>query len=654
MAHYDGVANAPAAGDDAGGVAAILEAVRALRAGPALRNDVLVVFTDGEETGLLGAQAFLEQDPAAKTVGLVMNFEGRGGSGATQLFQTSVGNGRLIAEAAAAMPHPRASSLSYEIYRRMPNDTDLSPFLRDRYQGLNFAYIGGHTQYHSPTDTPERLNQRSLQHHGEYALPLTRRFGNADLNALRGPDAVYFDVPLLGVVRYPASLALPLALLAAAAVAAFAVWGIRRRRIRGGDAARGLGVLVLSLVLAYALGHFGWKAVLAVHPGYRSLLQGDTYDTGLYLLGFCGLALAVFAGLMRMLAPRASAASLVLPAFALWALLAVASAVMLTGGSYLFTWPLLLALPAAVLAATERPLTPLRALGAALFAVPAIVMVAPLVRMFTVALTPNQLGVPLVLLVLLAALLTPQLRMVQDAAPRVLAPALAAAGVLFLVIGSAAGGFSARHPAANSLVYVMDADSGTARWITFDDAPDAWTRGFLGASPRRTPLPNAWVSGPSQPVLWQIAPALAAVPPAVQVLADSAGASGRRVRLRITSPRGAQRMNLYVATPNVQVSGVAVNGRARPARDNSKEGRPLSSELRSPGRVLTYYAVPAEGVEVAFTVRGSGPVTFRVSDTSYGLPSIPGRAHAARPAGLTGKPFILTDMALVQRNFTLP
>ena len=51
------------AADDGSGVAALLETARALRAGPPPRNDVIFLFTDGEERGLLGSQAFLARGP---------------------------------------------------------------------------------------------------------------------------------------------------------------------------------------------------------------------------------------------------------------------------------------------------------------------------------------------------------------------------------------------------------------------------------------------------------------------------------------------------------------------------------------------------------------------------------------------------------------
>jgi hypothetical protein len=56
MAHYDSVPTGPGASDDGAGVAAMLETLRALKAGPPLKNDVIFLFTDGEERGLLGAR----------------------------------------------------------------------------------------------------------------------------------------------------------------------------------------------------------------------------------------------------------------------------------------------------------------------------------------------------------------------------------------------------------------------------------------------------------------------------------------------------------------------------------------------------------------------------------------------------------------------
>src|SRR5688572_20581538 len=86
--HYDSVGAGAGASDDGVGVAALLEVARVLHAaGPAgrLRNPVFLLIDDGEEAGLLGAEAFARH-PWAREVGAVVNLEARGTSGPSYLF----------------------------------------------------------------------------------------------------------------------------------------------------------------------------------------------------------------------------------------------------------------------------------------------------------------------------------------------------------------------------------------------------------------------------------------------------------------------------------------------------------------------------------------------------------------------------------------
>ena len=153
MAHYDSRELAPGASDDGYGTAALLETARALSSSPPLRHDIIVLLTEGEEQGLLGAKAFVEDNPIAHDTALVLNFEARGERGSVAMFQTSEGAGPLVDVAARAAPRLVASSLWQEVYRRMPNDTDLTIWLRAGTPGLNFANVEDVARYHEPTDS---------------------------------------------------------------------------------------------------------------------------------------------------------------------------------------------------------------------------------------------------------------------------------------------------------------------------------------------------------------------------------------------------------------------------------------------------------------------------------------------------------------------
>ena len=87
VCHYDSVATASGASDDGSGVATLLETARALRAGPPIKNDVIFLFTNGEEVGLLGTQAFVKQHPWAKEIGMALNFDTGGRLGDCVYFR---------------------------------------------------------------------------------------------------------------------------------------------------------------------------------------------------------------------------------------------------------------------------------------------------------------------------------------------------------------------------------------------------------------------------------------------------------------------------------------------------------------------------------------------------------------------------------------
>jgi hypothetical protein len=129
------------------------------------------------------------------------------------MFETSTGNQWLIRGLQSAVPDAVATSVAYEIYRRMPNNTDLTIFKMGGLAGMNFAFIEHPEYYHTAQDTVEHLDPVSVQEQGRYALSLTRWFGNQDLTVHPSGDAVYFTTAFTSLIVYPAKFALILAVL---------------------------------------------------------------------------------------------------------------------------------------------------------------------------------------------------------------------------------------------------------------------------------------------------------------------------------------------------------------------------------------------------------------------------------------------------------
>lgn len=600
MTHYDSVEQGPGASDAGMLVAAALEALRALRAGPAPRNDVIVVFTDGEEAGLLGARAFFAEHPAAAHVRAVLNFEARGTSGPALMFETGPGSGALIRMLADSPDAAVASSLFDEAYQRMPNATDFALSKDQRLPGLNFANIGGFIHYHGPEDDLAHVDLSTLQHHGANMLGLLRRLGGADLDELRDSDRVFFNLGSR-LVHYPVRAALPLALFGTAAAACALVKGrtpTGGRWITGTSAGRQAARLVVGAGSATALTHVLGSRT----PQFRR--HGDFPGSGQAYAALIGLATALTLADDRAQVtddwqrlggtlPPLAASSVVL-------------STLLPGGSYLPTWPLIGGTVAA-LTGDARPAV--RMLGAVGSAAGAAALLGPLSQLLYQGLTPRAAAAPMLALQLCGELATPAL----GAVPPPVRRALAAGGLLTAAGVVARRLVSPGDPAAapETLSYLMDADAGRAVYFSSDSGPTGWTRGFLGDRPQKGLLPE-YFPGWDRDFLYADAEPAELTAPMVEVLTNERTGHGRRhLTLRVTSPRGARQ--ILLAVPDGGVHSWSVEGRSCPPALPEETGKDRPWEL-------WLYAPGAEGLHVELEVDET-PIRLRVADRSEGLPA---------------------------------
>lgn len=227
--HYDSVPAGPGASDDGAGVAVSLEIAAILKSHEPTRP-VLVLITDGEEVGLMGADLFVRHDPLAQMVGAVVNLEARGVAGLAALIQTSRPNGRDLAALDSTTRLPAASSLNADIYELLPNDTDMTEFLTLDIDAANLAFAGRPALYHTPGDNLENLDKRSLFNIGASGLAATLAFiGQSGAEA----EAQWLYVDLLGQMLIKLPVWLGGALLALCALLSLALlW--RSLETRGG------------------------------------------------------------------------------------------------------------------------------------------------------------------------------------------------------------------------------------------------------------------------------------------------------------------------------------------------------------------------------------------------------------------------------------
>ena len=641
VAHWDGVVAGPAAGDDASGVAVLLETLRAIRSGPLPGRDVIALFTDSEESGLLGAAAFAREHAWAKEVAVIMNFEARGTRGPSLMFETGAANHDIVSFL-RDVPGVRATSLSTAVYRQLPNDTDLSELAILDRPALNFAFIGGVERYHTSEDDVEHLSAGSLQHHGDQALELARFFGSVQIprHSPRG-DAVFFDLPIAGLVVYAESWAVPLSVFTLAVCVTALVLAARRRGRDYLVAALGAVTMLLSLVVAAFVAAGVATLLERLHA---SLPWGGTPQwRGIYAAAIAALAIAIVGaavGVARRGA-RDTVRALEAGALVALALVALLVTVAMPGVSFLLTWPVFVAGAAASVTATSPRAFALAARWLAT-AVIVFILAPTIYLMVCVALGLDVAGAG-VLAVLTAFgcwLLLPQL---WEITPRPWRVSLAAsvASLVLIVIGIFTVRTNAAQPAGSAFVYAADSAANGA-WLT-GSATNAWSRAWVEGELRSradslhvAPAP-AWLTRSFASRRIVAAPMVSLAAPVATIVKDSASPDARVVTLRIRAP-GAR---------SIQVSA---EGDVMSARVDDREIRTDRYRAApSPWR-LEFIAPSDSGFTLTLVLRAGGVPAISLIARRVGLP--PGIPVPARPSGVI--PIGSGDASHIHRRIDLP
>ncbi len=644
VAHYDSVPTAAGAADDGGGVAALLETARALRSGPPPRNDIILLFTDGEERGLLGAQAFLRDDPWAYAAGVVLNFDSPGSSSPVLMYETSAGNGLLIRDLLRWAPRPYASSLMYEVSRRLPIESDFRPFVAAGVPGMSFGALDGPAHDHTGYDSLGNFHPGSLQHEGDTALALARHYGDVGLWDLHRADVEYFNIVDGIAVAYSQSYVLPLAALAVAVFLAAVAVAARRRLLR----LRGVALSFLAAALALGLA----LLVMAIVWGmYRSAYEERVWTrTGvvvsdLHRLDLVLLAAAVMMGLYMLLLGRLRPWDLAVGALGWWAAGAVAVAVVVPGAAYLLAWPLLAA-GLGLLGAAHYGECVFTTVGGVMVmlaaAAPGIVLLSSATYLLLMSAGLREV-VTVTLVWLAAGLLVLPMAVVRTAFRLWVPPALGLTGFVVLMAVGSAVAFDAEHPKSTSVHYVQD-ERGAATWRAIDRV-DSWTRQFLPDPAHLSYGSTYYPQMGVRATVTAAAPAWRLVPPTLRVLSDTSEAGRRTVRLRLRSPRRAAVLSLLVHSVVGSLSAT-VDGRPLGGQDTT------ILDDTTVRWAFDYYAPPARGIEVTLRVAAGPPVLLEAVDYSYGLPAPAAALYAARPAGIL--PGRLGDGTLAQTSVRLP
>ncbi len=289
-AHYDSVLNAPGGADDVHAVACIMEVAKLLLR-QERKNDVILLITDGEEMGLLGAKAYSEKYDVSN-LGLILNYEARGNAGPNITFEWSDGNAWLVQQLKKVGIKPTASSLSYEIYKMLPNDTDYSRFKEKGVPGINHAFIDGFSYYHNPEDNAENVNVASVQHTGDNMYRLASHFVNQDLTDVRSHNASFFNM-LGALIVYPSQWDIFI-LIGSILLFIFLFYKKNRAdQIKIVHYGVSLFILLFSVFACFGLSYLLGKLIYILYPHYDVFYSGQYYNHMWYWGAMTGMCIII-------------------------------------------------------------------------------------------------------------------------------------------------------------------------------------------------------------------------------------------------------------------------------------------------------------------------------------------------------------------------
>ncbi len=638
-AHYDSVPAGPGASDDGVGAASVLEIARALKMSAPPRHPVIFLIDEGEEAGLLGAEAFVAGDPWAKDVRAAVNMDNRGTSGPSAMFETGSANGWLMRMYAGAVRHPDATSIFYAVYKLLPNDTDFTVFKRAGYQGFNFAFIGDVAHYHTPLDDFANASANSIQQEGGSALTALRALANSNLQFGGDSEAVFFDLFGWKTIWWPAQKTIYFAALSLALLILEIVILLRREQMRMKNLLWGV---VIWPVMIIASGIFGGTLYFLLRAAGALPTPWVAHPVPM-LIAFWALGFLVAATLGLTFWRFAGFWGLWSGVWIWWVMAAVVLGLLAPAYSYIFVVPALAAGICGLAILFER------SDGGFAGAVAAIVptIVAAAIAIEAIWFLYDALGgISLIVITILVALISTPIAPLAgtvSAGKRWFVPGVLLAAV---IIGAGVAlfmpFFSASSPESLNLEYFQNADSGKTYWMA-NPASERLPRSLInvGNFSNKKMVVYPWSA---KGAFAADAPILNLASPVLTVRSVSSSGGKWRYDVLVRSPRGAPVISLAFP-PDAGVESVSMQGQAIP------ELAPRMLRYTHGWRPYTCRSSPAGGIEMQFTAASAKPVQLFLLDESFGLPPQGAFLQRARPA--TTVPIQDGDATLVMRHVTL-
>ncbi|MFX0152691.1 MAG: M28 family peptidase, partial [Candidatus Hodarchaeota archaeon] len=609
----------PGAIDDGASVVMILETARTIIQSGKLKNDIIILFSSPEESGMQGATLFVTEHRWAEDVKVAFNFEG-GGYGRMLLQSVSANNGKLIKEFSKSVPN--IFSFSFVNFLMGNTTTDFGQvFKPSGIPGLDFIPYTSKRTIHCKVDNINNVRLPDLQEYGQNILKLTRHFGNVELTDLCNKESqVFFSVLGLFTVHYSKSVSITFTVLISILGFFCIIFCMKRHVVRIYEMIAAFSAIFVSFALSIGMTLSLWSLISNSFTMHKFLFNGIEYHSEKFYTAFILILIIIvyFVFLLMNKIKKFNTTNMIAAIMVFSWVLAVSTGILFPEIGYIFTWITLFSSLSLIVGSRKNTKTEKQERSVLITytinAVMSIILLLPVILIMVVIGPESYIRyIPAALLIILLFPVYFDL----SKKSRLFSGLIIVCTSLLLLSIALFSDFDEICPRVNYVSFIQNADNDKSCWIInelYDSDLDDYSKQFIPENFKKVTIRSFIPDYPYDYTTYLVPFEYKSLPsPSVEIMTDTIIGNTRHLKLLIKSMRNAHSLNVYHPM-NVKIEEVSVNGIKSEPLFGLKNENPNEEAL------LFYRNIPTEGIVLLLKLSPNIPFELRIRDKTQGVP----------------------------------
>jgi hypothetical protein len=339
-----------------------------------------------------------------------------------------------------------------------------------------------------------------------------------------------------------------------------------------------------------------------VYPKYNDIRQGFTYNGHIYIIAFATLTLSICFFIYNYFLSKLKAVNLIIGPIFVWIIINIGIAIYLQGGAYFIISTIfgLVSLAILLFLKTTKENTLLLITIASL---PILLVFAPYVQLFPVALGLGFLGVGTTLIALLFGLFIPIFSRYKKLKLNWM---LFSVTIVAFISASFQSSYTIDRKKPNGVNYILYTDTNEAFWMSFDYSLDEFTMQFFGNDTKKND--ESYYKFKKETDIIPIQE------PTIIIEMDTIANNLRHIDFSVTSHRKANRIRLFAENDftikNLNINGFEFKKRDKDYIQNTKNEKQIKNYV---------FAYQDSVLNVSFSVLPNEKPKLILNEISYDL-----------------------------------